>query len=333
MNAGRTLICAHALTGLLLMSEGLLAQALPTIAQCSRGWVLTTVQELNYGAFSVEAGTATITMDSLGALTTSGLVDVSSAIPATTWIIDVTNTRDTGCATYGFDLESLADPPAPLRGPGTNIPHNNVRFSAPAYSLSDATFPQTIAPDPGNTAPFTIVVYGEIMPTFPQTAGEYDRRLVTLIAQDGRRRRVRIDVRATSIVPLSVTELTPMSFGTVAGGPAPGTAVLGFDNSRLATGDAQLLAAGPGTAASYQLTGESSLTYSVSFSDGTLANVGGQLMTVTTFTHNGSGIVPAAGVETFQVGATLNIGPNQPAGTYSTSIGGGSPFTITINYN
>ena len=124
-----------------------------------------------------------------------------------------------------------------------------------------------------------------------------------------------------------------MDFGTISGGSSPGSVVLDVSNGRVATGDAQLLASGPGTAATFELTGEPSETYSISFSNGTLANGSGQTMTVNSFTHNGSGTIPGSGVEQFEVGATLNLGSNQAAGSYSTANGGGSPYTVTINYN
>lgn len=324
----------RACTLLLLMavSEVLLAQAVPPINQCRRFWVLNSVQEMNFGGFSVEAGTATITMNNLGALTSSGLVSLSTSIPVAAWTVDVSNTLDPACASYGFTLE-LPRPPSPLQGGGTPIPFDNVLFSAPALGLSNVTFPQVIPSSPGNTAPFTMTIYGEISPSSPQAAGEYSRNFAVRLLQSNRRYRLTSQVRTTSIVPLTIAELTPMSFGTIAGGPVSGTVILGADNSRIATGDAQLLASGPGSAATFQLTGEPNLSYSITFSDGVLANAGGQQMTATTFTHNGAGIIPGGGSENFQVGATLNVGSNQASGTYSTSNGGGTPFTVTINYN
>ncbi|MDA3870387.1 MAG: DUF4402 domain-containing protein, partial [Gammaproteobacteria bacterium] len=36
-------------------------------------------------------------------------------------------------------------------------------------------------------------------------------------------------------------------------------------------------------------------------------------------------------LQTFQIGGTLNIGASQAAGNYTTV--GGTPFTVTANYN
>ena len=124
-----------------------------------------------------------------------------------------------------------------------------------------------------------------------------------------------------------------MDFGTVAGGSVPGSVILDTASGRIATGDAQILGSGPGSAATFQLTGEPGNAYSLSYGNGTLASPGGDQMTVTTFTDNSAGTIPPAGTATFQVGATLNVGSDQSPGLYSTSTGGGSPYTVTINYN
>ena len=52
-------------------------------------------------------------------------------------------------------------------------------------------------------------------------------------------------------------------------------------------------------------------------------------MTVDTFTDD-AGVnpkLPAGGSDTFNVGATLNVGATQAAGTYS------GTFAVTVNYN
>ena len=327
----QNLLCVFTLLVLLAESSSLFAQAPPTIKKCGKAWVLNPVQDMNFGGFAAEGGSATITMNSTGGLTTSGLVSLSTTIPAATWMLDVDNTLDPACASYGFTID-LRRAPRPLTGPG-NIPLGNIRVSIPAYSLNNVTLPQVIASGAGNTAPFTMTIYGEITVTGPQTAGLYSGRLDLLFTQGNGRQRARGTVTATSIVPLSIAENLPMDFGTIAGGSFPGTVILGTGNGRITTGDAQILAAGPGSAATFQLTGEPSNSYVLSFGNGILANASGQQMSVTSFIHNGVGTIPGSGTELFQVGATLNVGSGQQSGSYSTSIGGGSPYTVTINYN
>jgi hypothetical protein len=305
----------------------------PNIKQCKSKWVLTTTQPMVFGSFAIEAGSGSLSMDSNAALTTAGLISLSTAIPVTTFVVNVDNTKSAICATHGFDL-SWSVLPAPLTGPGSAIPLTNVRVTIPAYSLNNVSLPQTIAANPGNTIPFTMTIHGSIAVVSPQSAGAYLSPTFTVdLTQEGTAKSASSTAGATSLVPLSIVETVPMDFGTVAGGPIAGTVILDTFGSRSLTGDVQSLITGPGNAASFQVSGEPSQVYSLTYGNGTLANAGGQQLSLSAFTDNSLGTLPGAGVETFQVGATLSIGSNQPAGLYSTSNGGGSPYTITINYN
>jgi hypothetical protein len=138
---------------------------------------------------------------------------------------------------------------------------------------------------------------------------------------------------ATVIAPLSIVEDTAMDFGLISGGPTIGSVIMDAAGGRTATGDAQIITGGAGTAAAFTITGESGQTYSISYANGTLARFGGGgTMTVDTFTDNHVSPLASAS-ESFSAGATLNVGVLQPAGAYSTANAGGSPYTITVNYN
>ena len=305
----------------------------PNINQCKSKWVLAPLQQMDFGGFAIEAGSGTISMNNLAALSTTGLVSLSSALPVTTFRANVDNTRAASCAIHGFTL-SWNTAPAPLAGPGTSIPLTNVRVTIPAYGLTDVTLPQTIAANPGNTIPFTMTIYGDLSVSSPQTAGLYTSpAFIVDLIQGGTATPVSGTASATAFAPLSITETVSMDFGTLSGGPIAGSVILDTGGGRSATGDVQLLAAGPGSAASFQVSGEPNQAYSLAFGNGTLANGSGQTIGVGTFTDNSLGTIPGSGTETFQVGATLSIGSNQPAGNYSTANGGGVPYTITINYN
>ena len=308
------------------------AQAPPPIKQCGRNWVLSAITPMDFGAFSIDSGSGTITMDSFGALTTTGAITLFASQPVTAYVINVNNTFDSACATLGFDLDwrSL---PGPLRGRGADIPQSNVLLSIPAYGQANATLPLTIDPGPGNTIPFTITIYATISPTAPQTSDTYQSRNYVLELIQDRATRVTSNTFATVFSPLGIAETAVMDFGTIAGGQTPRTVVLDNAGGRTFTGDTQILAAGPGASATFQISGEPNLSYTLTFSNGVLSNAGGQQMTLTSFTHTASGTVPAAGSDTFQVGATLNVDAIQPAGAYSTSNAGGTPYTVTISYN
>lgn len=142
---------------------------------------------------------------------------------------------------------------------------------------------------------------------------------------------------ATVIAPLSITENAAMDFGTISGGPAAGTVVLDTANARTTTGDAEIIAAGAGSAGDFTVTGQPNQAYTLTFSaSGTLERaLGPETMIVDTFTHNAGAtpIIPGGGTQNIRVGATLNVGANQTAGDYSTANGTGVPYTITVNYN
>lgn len=136
---------------------------------------------------------------------------------------------------------------------------------------------------------------------------------------------------ASLVAPLSISEDTQMNFGTVSGGPDVGTVVLATDNSRTTSGDAQIVEPG-GVAGVFTITGEALQTVIISFTDGTLVGPG-NAMAVNTFTDSlttaGTAVLTAA-TEIMRVGATLNVGAGQLAGSYTTT--GGTPYTITVNY-
>ncbi len=71
-------------------------------------------------------------------------------------------------------------------------------------------------------------------------------------------------------------------------------------------------------------------TYSITLPSSATLTSGGNTMTVDTFTHD-EGALPklpsGTGSETFNVGATLNVGAVQAGGTYS------GTFAVTVSYN
>ena len=188
--------------------------------------------------------------------------------------------------------------------------------------------------------PVTLTFQGELTATFPQAAGTYTSPAFTLdLNQTGDVKAaasVSTSASATSLTILSVAPGFPMDFGMVASGPSGGTVVMDVNGNRTVTGDGQILAAGPGSPATFSVSGEPNLSYSIIYSAGTLSDglVNKNTLTVDAFTDSKSGLgtLDTNGNDSFNVGATLNLGAMQPAGNYSTANGGGSPYTITVNY-
>jgi len=140
------------------------------------------------------------------------------------------------------------------------------------------------------------------------------------------------DASALIITPLVLAETSPMDFGTLAPTAVAGIVVLDVGGGRTPDANVNLVIGGTEAAGQFTIQGNSAQAYTMSFSaSATLENGAGDQMTADTFTENSPALTGA--VQPFQIGATLNVGANQPVGTYSTTTGGGSSFTVTANYN
>jgi len=138
---------------------------------------------------------------------------------------------------------------------------------------------------------------------------------------------------ATIVAPLAITKTVDLNFGIAAVDGTPGTVVLTPAGVRSRTGGVTLSASNPGTvtAASFTVTGTTGYTYAITLpSTPTTVTSGANNMTVSTFTSTPTptGTLGAAG-QIVTVGATLNVGASQVAGTYLSA----TPFTVTVAYN
>jgi hypothetical protein len=139
---------------------------------------------------------------------------------------------------------------------------------------------------------------------------------------------------ATIVTPIAIANAADMNFGNVAVSSSSGTVVLAPEGTRTTTGGVTLPAtAGTVTAGSFSITGEGSYTYAITLpsSDYILTRSGeSETMAVNTFTSTPSGTgTLSSGSQTLNVGATLNVGGSQVAGTYTNATG----FDVTVNYN
>lgn len=128
---------------------------------------------------------------------------------------------------------------------------------------------------------------------------------------------------ARVIAPLVVTQTAGMNFGDLSVGGTGGTLLIDTAGTLTPSADVDT-AGGTVQAGAYGVAGEAGKAYTVSFPANATLTSGGNTMTVDTFTENSaaSPTVPA----TFNVGGTLNVGANQPAGLYQ------GTYTITVNY-
>lgn len=139
---------------------------------------------------------------------------------------------------------------------------------------------------------------------------------------------------ATIVTPISISHVTgtdtELSFGNIIADADGGTVVITPAGGRTLNGLTSPSITGTISAASFTVTGVDGATYAISLPGNHTINSGGNSMVVDTFTSNPSGTgTLTGGTEALTVGATLNVGLAQPAGTY-TNAGG---FAVTVNYN
>ena len=141
---------------------------------------------------------------------------------------------------------------------------------------------------------------------------------------------------ATIVAPIGITNTADLNFGNVATNGTAGTVILAPNGGLTISGQGASLptiGAGENSAAAFEVTGQGVYTYSIVLpSEVVLTDGESNTMTVDNFVSNSLNIgigVLILGEQTINVGATLNVGANQQAGTYTNS----TDLTVTVNYN
>lgn len=137
---------------------------------------------------------------------------------------------------------------------------------------------------------------------------------------------------AQIVVPITISKSSNLNFGSIVRNTAGGTVVLAPSGSVTPTGVTMFTgtSAIATSAAAYTVSGETGKAYIITLpADNAvvLSDGAGHSMNLTAFTHNATGTFGAS-PETFQVGATLNVGANQAAGNYVSTA-----FDVTVAYN
>ena len=133
-------------------------------------------------------------------------------------------------------------------------------------------------------------------------------------------------VTITLLAPISISAVGDMDFGTMSTTGTAGTVTVTPAGVRTSV-NVDLFGGVP-SAASFDVTGDPGANYSITFPSSATLTSGGDTMTVDTFKHD-AGVTPTlvGGSDTFNVGATLNVGATEADGTYS------GTFDVTANYN
>lgn len=143
---------------------------------------------------------------------------------------------------------------------------------------------------------------------------------------------------ATAIIltPISITTVDNLSFGTIVPSTTQAGSVLLSPAGVTTLTNVTLHPSGTVSPATFDVTGEPGLTYTIAIAPATVnISNGATTMSVSAFTSTpavgvGSGLLDGTtGTETISVGALLTVGANQAPGTYTNA----TAFTVTINYN
>jgi len=148
------------------------------------------------------------------------------------------------------------------------------------------------------------------------------------------------DAAANVILPLSISQNTPLHFGTFSVNSSDGTVVVATSTDRSATGGVALSSGLPASqTATYTVTGQADATYAVTLPTSfTIAN-GGNTLTISDvkalLANTGSDQDPSTGItgtltsgtDQVTVGATLNVPGGTNAGLYN------GTFDIAVAYN
>ncbi len=140
-------------------------------------------------------------------------------------------------------------------------------------------------------------------------------------------------VGAKIVEAITLTETSPMHFGTMTVPSTAATVILATDGTRTNTGTVTLLAQAPvATAAGYTVTGSNDATYAITLPGSIFIGNGvpANNMVVDNFTCTYPTLVSSlgiAGTDFFFLGATLNLASGQATGTYS------GTFDVSVAYN
>lgn len=122
---------------------------------------------------------------------------------------------------------------------------------------------------------------------------------------------------ASVISPISVVETTGLDFGAFSSPTSSGTVVREIF-SRSVTGGIELISADQGSPANFTTSGEPLAIYSTTLPVSTTVTKGIDTMTVNNFVFLApSVLISLVGTSFFVVGATLEVGADQPTGTYT----------------
>ncbi len=129
--------------------------------------------------------------------------------------------------------------------------------------------------------------------------------------------------------PITINTLLDLDFGTLAGDTTlAGTATIDPATNAKTVSGGVMDFGGVHRRASFLITGDPNVAFTVILPSSVTVTSGGNSMTLNGFSSSPSGVgtLNALGIRILYVGATLQVGAGQAAGTYS------GAFTVIVNY-
>ncbi|MGE3799408.1 MAG: DUF4402 domain-containing protein [Candidatus Kapaibacterium sp.] len=137
------------------------------------------------------------------------------------------------------------------------------------------------------------------------------------------------DAEAKIVSGISLEKVLDLNFGSIVRSAEGGMVTIDPNSGNISYSGVTQGQNSNYQAAQFETTGEADYLYSISLpSSATLnRNGGNETMTVTDFSYTeGAGTLDTQGAESFDVGGTLNVGPNQATGRYIGS------FEVSVQY-
>jgi spore coat protein U-like protein len=140
---------------------------------------------------------------------------------------------------------------------------------------------------------------------------------------------------ATVVSPIAISKVADLAFGSIASSGTAGTVAVNTNGTRSVTGGVTA-AGGTPTAARFDITGQATMVYTITYDTGVTLTGPGTAMALTQVSDVSgaggasgtvaTGTLSAGGTESLYIGGTLAVGANQTAGAYTATI------NATVNY-
>lgn len=238
-------------------------------------------------------------------------------------------------------LSGAAGDPWSLTTLATTVPTNGTQTMS---SLGTVTFSQSSGNFPagsGTTTTATIyigvtvgvkVLSGNPAGTYTGSLSLQVKDTATVGSSKGRTGTASVGVTLkVDPTPISLSKSSDLSFGSLAlTSPAGGSVIIApATGVRTVTGGLYPSASGGGAAATFTVTGAAGSTFLIMLPASLPLTGPGTAMTVDTFGSSlpSPAILGPGGTLNLQVGATLQVNPNQAPGTYT------GTFSVTVAYN